>query len=500
MKHTPLQLFLLVFVLVVGFSVRIYGLDRVPYGFFCDEAAIGYNAYTILTNGKDEYGISYPFFFRSFGEYKSPVAIYSDVPLVKFFGLNEFSVRLQSVLYGLLTLVMIYLLAKELYSKNIGLLSAGIAATMPWLIHYNRIGFEFNSYAALFTATVYFFVKAAKHKKYILPAFLVASLALYTYYSAKLIVPLFLIGFLAIYGKTIFAHTKELTKSLGIFLILAIPFLISFLNGQGTARFNEVSVFSAKLSFSDSLLRIVTNYFFQLSPTLFLKGEPTFITRHFTGGLTPFLGITVPFFYIGIAALLYSRKKSQSRLLLWWLILYPIGAAVAADPPFTGRTIIGAPLSAILIALGITATVKFFKTYISHRISLSIIAAAVVLNFLFFLQFYFIKYPLYSSDFWGWQAGPKEIVAYFEQNKTQYDDEFMIGEFNAPFIFFKFYAPNGCEKCKLGVPNEVHNAKRRQLFAVSLGYLEQHPEIRFIIKKIIYYPNQKPAFFIGEVQ
>jgi 4-amino-4-deoxy-L-arabinose transferase-like glycosyltransferase len=407
---------------------------------------------------------------------------------------------MQSVLFGLLTLLMVYLVSKELFSKNIGLLSSAIAATMPWLIHYNRTGFELNSYTALFTATVYLLLKSAKQKSYIIPAFLVATLTLYTYYSAKLIVPLFVIGFLAFYGKKVFAHKKELAISAGLFLLLSIPFLQSFLNGQGTARFNEVSVFSAKLSLPESLQRIVSNYFFQLSPTLFLNGEPTFITRHFTGGLTPFLLVTVPFFYIGILTLLRSWKKKSSRLLLWWLLLYPIGAAVAADPPFTGRTVIGAPLSALLISLGIVTTVRFVKQYIPRRIAFSIIATVITLNFVFFLQFYFIRYPLYSADFWGWQAGPKEIVAYFEEKKNQYDEEFMIGEFNAPYIFFKFYAPNGCEKCTLGVPNEVYNPERKQLFAVSPTYLTQHPEIKFLTKKIIYYPNKKPAFLIGEVR
>ena len=499
MNIKRLHLLLLTLILIVGFAVRVYGLDKNPYGFFCDEAAIGYNAYTILLTGKDEYGVSYPFFFRSFGEYKSPVAIYAAVPFIQLLGLSELSVRLQSVLFGMITLLMVYLATKELFSKNIALLSVAIAATMPWLIHYNRTGFELNSYTALFTATVYLLLKAAKQKSYIIPAFLVSTLTLYTYYSAKLIVPLFVIGFLIIYGKKIFAHKKEMALSGMLFLILSIPFILSFLNGEGTARFNEVSVFSAKLSFSDSLLRIINNYFFQLSPTLFLKGEPTFITRHFTGGLTPLLIVTIPFFYIGIVSLLHTWKKKSSRLLLWWLLLYPIGAAVAAEPPFTGRTVIGAPLSAILISLGIVTVVRLAKKYVPRHVSFGIIAGALAVNFVFFLQFYFIRYPLYSADFWGWQAGPSEIVQYFEENKSNYDEEFMIGQFNAPYIFFRFYAPYGCEKCKLGEPHTSYNPQLRQLFAVSPHYLKSHPEIRFAAKKFIYYPNNKVAFIIGEV-
>lgn len=499
MKKHRLQLFFLLIILILGFSLRIFALDKNPAGFFCDEAAIGYNAYTILTTGRDEYGTPFPTFFRSFGEFKSPIAIYATVPVVLLLGLNELSVRLQSVLFGMVTIVMVYLITKELFTKKIALTSAAIAATMPWLIHYNRTGFEMNSYLAFFTATIWLLIKAVKQKEYIIPAFFIASLSLYTYYSAKLVIPLFLLGFLFIYGKKILSHKKELSISALVFIVMSIPFILSFLNGEGTARFNEISVFSAKLPFSDTLFRILTNYASQLSPALFLHGEQTFITRHFTNGLTPFLAITIPFFYIGIGYVIHIWKKPQGKILLLWLLLYPIGAAVVAEGPFTGRTIVGAPLGAILIALGITVVIKFMKTSLPQYASGGIIGILIMINTLIFINFYFLKYPHYSADFWGWQYGSKEIVSYFENQKNNYDELYLIGEFNAPYIFFKFYAPNDCEKCLVAAPHEVFNPLKRQFFAVTPHYLLEHPDIHFNTKKIIYYPNDKPAFFVGEV-
>lgn len=500
MKPLRLHILLLTIILLVGLGIRVYALDKNPAGFFCDEAAIGYNAYTILTTGKDEYGVSYPAFFKSFGEYKSPVAIYAAVPFIQLFGLNELSTRMQSVFFGLITILMIYLLTKQLFTKNIALLSAAIAATMPWLIHYNRTGFEMNSYLAFLTATLWLLLKAIKQKAYIVPAFFIASLSLYTYYSAKLIVPLFIICFFLIYGKKLLVHKKELTLSAVLFLFLSIPFLLSFINGQGTARFHEVSVFTANLAPTDTVLRILNNYVLQLTPTLFLHGEPTFITRHFAGGLHPLLFTTIPFFYIGIAFVIKIWRKPASKLLLLWLILYPLGAAVVADPPFTGRTIIGAPLSAILIALGIAATSNVANKYVSRNIIFGMIITVISINFLVFISFYFQRYPLYSADFWGWQYGPKEIITYFEEQKQSYDELYMIGEFNAPYIFFKFYAPNGCETCSVASPHEVYNPTKKQLFAISPTYQETHPEIAFLVKKTVYYPNGKVAFLIGEVQ
>jgi hypothetical protein len=53
-----------------------------PVGFFVDEASIAYNAHSISQHGSDEYGQVFPLYFRAFGEYKSPVYIYTLAHLV----------------------------------------------------------------------------------------------------------------------------------------------------------------------------------------------------------------------------------------------------------------------------------------------------------------------------------------------------------------------------------------------------------------------------------
>ncbi len=75
----------------------------------------------------------------------------------------------------------------------------------------------------------------------------------------------------------------------------------------------------------------------------------------------------------------------------------------------------------------------------------------------------------------------------------------MVGEFNAPYIFIKFYAPNNCEKCRIGTPDDSYIPTRKQLFAVTPAYLQQRPNLKFFSLKKIYYPNKTVAFQIGSV-
>ena len=83
----------LIGIVVLAFILRFFMLGQNPPSLNWDETSIGYNAYSILKTGKDEYGTSFPIEFRSFDDYKPPVYIYLDVLPVTIFGLTEFAVR-----------------------------------------------------------------------------------------------------------------------------------------------------------------------------------------------------------------------------------------------------------------------------------------------------------------------------------------------------------------------------------------------------------------------
>src|SRR5437868_4259461 len=98
MKRTTL--IILICITLFAGILRLWRLDTVPAGFNIDEAAFGYNAYSILKTGKDEYGTFLPLSLKSFGDYKAAGYAYIDIPFIALFGLNEFSVRLPSAILG----------------------------------------------------------------------------------------------------------------------------------------------------------------------------------------------------------------------------------------------------------------------------------------------------------------------------------------------------------------------------------------------------------------
>src|SRR5258708_36864012 len=81
-------------VLICGVALYTYRVTRNPAGFFVDESSIAYNAYTISQSGRDEFGSSWPLYFRAFGDYKNPVFIYLLAALFKLTGPSILTARL----------------------------------------------------------------------------------------------------------------------------------------------------------------------------------------------------------------------------------------------------------------------------------------------------------------------------------------------------------------------------------------------------------------------
>ena len=59
-KFCKTEYAVLIGIVVLAAFLRFYKLETVPSGFYVDEAAIGYNSYSILETGADEYGKFFP--------------------------------------------------------------------------------------------------------------------------------------------------------------------------------------------------------------------------------------------------------------------------------------------------------------------------------------------------------------------------------------------------------------------------------------------------------
>jgi len=492
---------LLFLILVLGFLIRVWDLDKNPAGFFCDEASIGYNAYSILKTGKDEHNNQFPILFKAFGEYKRPIYIYSSIPFIFIFGLNEFSVRLTSVFYGTLTILVMYLMVKQLFNKEIAFYSSFFIAISPWHIHFSRIGFEAISFIFWTVFLLYVFFKSFNNFLYYYLTVFVFLITFFTYYPAPIYL-FFILLFLILFFKNQFSFwSKKIFFWISNFLILLF-FIFIFYNifENFIIRWNMVKMNDL------NLVNIVYSYLNHFSiDFLFTKGDidfsGQFITRHSIRGMGQLYLFQLPFLFFGLLSFfLLKKERKYLSFFLMLLIVYPFGSIFTSINPQAIRSIFGVIPFQVITAVGIVTILKVMKKKIFKTIFLLIIMIIISVSFFNFLMLY-KKYPLYSSDFLGWQYGPKEIISYFITQHKNYDELYMTSDFNAPEIFLKFYdQKKECFNCLIGGVDKF-NPQKKQLFALRVEEVKKLEEIKrkFKIKKIIYYPNRDEAFYIGEI-
>ncbi|MFV1917329.1 MAG: ArnT family glycosyltransferase [Patescibacteria group bacterium] len=188
-------------IIFLAFLLRIVALDKFPVGFTADEASFGYDAYSLLKTGKDQWGHTWPLVLESGGDFKPPLYSYLAIPSIYLFGLTKVAVRLPNALVGTAAVYVTYLLVSELARdrftkknrhRSLASVAALLLAISPWHIMMSRGAFEANLTTLFLPLGILLFLKGLKNSRYFPWAALVFGLNLFSYHSAKLITPLIL--------------------------------------------------------------------------------------------------------------------------------------------------------------------------------------------------------------------------------------------------------------------------------------------------------------------
>ena len=425
-------LFIFAAILILAAVLRFYRLSSAPPSISWDEAAVGYNAWTISRWGKDEWGKTLPLVFKSFEDDKHPIHVYLTVPTIAIFGLNEVGVRASSALFGVLNVAIIFFLAKKVFRSHwAGLIASFILAISPYNIHFSRFNHELNFAIFFFMLGYYLVLKGLEKKNYLLIlGFASLGLDLLAYQSAEVVVPPLVL-------LIIVFHFKDLMKIKKFFLggILAFAFFVSLLFVQpallGGARLAQTS------SAQDRTIQAITQkYLSHFSYNfLFVQGDTNPRLSSQTG---TFYKIDIIFLIIGLIALLWGIFKSKwdYLIILVWALLAPLPAAVTSEAPHAARAMFMTGSWHLIAALGTYTIITAFRNkYVKIALSLLIIGAMAV-SLTKYLQSYFGDYTdRYAIE---WQYGMKQIVQ-FVGTHPEYDEVYMTAERQEPYIFYLFY-------------------------------------------------------------
>ncbi len=444
---------LILFIVVFAGILRFWHLTQVPPALNSDEVAIGYNAYSILTTGRDEYGTPYPTLFRSFDDYKMPVYVYLVAGSMKLFGFGDFAVRFPSALFGTLTIFVTYLLVRILFKKeSLAVAAAFLLAVSPWAIHFSRSGYEANVAVFFIVLGVYLFLK---QRWWLLVSSLSLSVAIWTYLTPRIFVPLLALGLGVIYRKELWKQKYFVLGAIFIAIVFLWPIARMTISPEGQMRAAGVSAFAnpddrkryAVRSLLDTtsgqklftvfdnrrisyVITFLRGYFAHFDPNFLFLDKSIEKYRAPDAGLLYLFEL--PLLFIGGYMLIRNRSKSTSAI-FWWMIVSPVAAACTLQLPHPVRTLVFLPTFQIVSAVGLVM--------IWNRLSRirSIVVFVIFVSVVYYLHQYFTFLPVEDAS--HWYVGRSEMTAKIATYEKSYDKIIVSNALDFPYIFYLYYRP-----------------------------------------------------------
>ncbi|MCR4326588.1 MAG: glycosyltransferase family 39 protein [Candidatus Roizmanbacteria bacterium] len=458
---TKKTILVLAVAMIICLALHLVRFSASPPGFNADEAAYGYNAYSILKTGKDEFGTPLPLLrLRSYGDNKLPGYMYATIPSVALLGLNEFSVRLPTIMSALLLVLVIYLLAREATNHEAtARIAALLAAITPSLNMLSRHAHESVLMTLLISISAWCMLRIINQKNnlwwYSLGAVIAASFALYTYHSARIFYAVMIptLGYMLwrSHKKTVFM------VSLLVACLFIIPFTIAELStppsrlanlfiGTNTgvaAMQQELAIMSGKSPFSTMVFvvgnEIMNRYVSYFSPQYLAYHGDTNV-RFGYQSMGPLSLIELGFAILGIYWALRNYQKRGVWVLLGIFLITPIPGALTWQEYSVIRTYtLFVPLI-IFAAIGITMAVGAIKNkqkIWSYGLALILLGHIALTARTW--EYFLVHYPSRALVIRTWEAGYSELASFVKQNYQTYDHFYITTDVGQSYMFLLFY-------------------------------------------------------------
>jgi hypothetical protein len=377
-----------------------------PPGFHRDEAALALNAYTLSTDLRDEDGARLPLFFRSFGDYKSPVFPYALAAVFTVTGPSKTVARGLSAVLVLAAVLLLGLLAwrltRDALVTALTLLAAGFT---PWLFELGRMAIEASTQPLLLVLLLLTLERAVRLERYSVGHGVAAGVLLglftYSYTGSRLLGPLLAAALVVFAGRGRWRLVLAAWTTLAVTLV---PIAVYALRHPGnlTSRYEAATIARDGLSGLPLVLQAIGNWGKDFNPLHWgVAGDPAPYIHN--GGYGAFFLSVIALAIAGTVLVLLRERSS-----LWWryvllaTVLVPIPAALTVDRYNAIRL---AVLPVLFLVLAVPALRALVDAARRSWVARAVLAAAVVIvavQFSSFLDEYRTRGPargvLFEAD------------------------------------------------------------------------------------------------------
>lgn len=382
----PLDTVAIAAILSVAFLVRFWSLGSLPAALHPDEMAG-------LVGVMDELQHRMP--LRPFFDYRIfylPLYGVSEYVSSRFFGYNATAYRFPAVVYGLVTIVCTIGLTRSLTKDRLaGLLAGVVSAILPWEITVSRIAWENAAMLPFLLGGLWALCAGLQNgrRRLVVASALLLGIDAYSYRAALPDALALAITMLALNAGRAWKMRRTLLIAAGVFAAAIAPLVVSVvLDPSFFWRDRHIA--------THSLATFTGNYLAHFSPfSLFVTGDGN--AEH--GPAFGVLYLWMLPFIIGGLVLAFRDNRRTGWFLLIWLAIYPLGGALTNDGvPHFLRTLVGAPLAAILCGIGLAAAWRVVRAESFGRLATALFLALVFVAFAQFAQAYFIVYPPVAAN------------------------------------------------------------------------------------------------------
>ncbi len=439
--------------------LRLYALDRFPPGLDNDEAYNGLDAQGVLAG-------NLPIFFEA-NNGRQPLFIYLQAGAVALFGSTPQALRGTSAVVGIVTVLSIFFLAREMAPnqgrrQRLGLLAAAILAVLYWHVHFSRFGVRPILFALTVTWTLFFFWRAyrgGRWRDYTLAGLAIAA-SFYTY-TASVLLPVPLGGFGLARALQRDGDGRHLVRGFllagGSALAVAAPLLLFYLARLDLLieRPSQMFLFNPQYGQQDALMAPIQNAVKAVG-MFFWDGDPTW--RHGISGWALLDPVSQVLLVAGLGVVLLRWREPSPQLLLLTAGTMLVPAILTGEARHASRAFGSLPAVAVLMALGadflltLLAGLPPFRQGAAGSTTM-LLGRAVLLAAIGLATFhrYFLVWGPLQETYLAFETDAYEAALYLRRHPEVYADvrTILTSWPPGPPVVLRFLAPEAADKSTL---------------------------------------------------
>ena len=431
---------LFILILTLGIFARVWNFGKVPPGLNVDEASIGLEAYDLYHFGVDRNGNSFPVYFVSWGSGMDALEGYILIPFMVL-GLSPITVRLPILFSGILTLPLLFFIAKKSVGTNFALASMFLLAISPWHIILSRWGMDENIVPFVFALGFACILLSTTTNKWFIVSMVFFGISLYAYAANYVAVPIFIACAVTILLISKRVSIRNVVIGLALFVLLIFPLVAFVIINTWRLHSFQLGIFTIPRLPLDARFLVMTatsdnNLFLTIIKNVWAMIRLLFIVQsdgNIWNVVDPYGYLYVfsfPFAIIGAFLLFPYRKIKQfpeKLLILSWLF-------AALSIGFFQRVNIN---RICLIFIPIILCTAAFLVWLGnqHKVVLAILIGIYLLSFVSFnLGYHGVEYYKQAGEPFGVGLLPALKFASQQANNPIC----VTGNNRAPYIYVLF--------------------------------------------------------------